>query len=114
MSQDDADAEVPSSIIIDRTTEFDAQFARLPKAVQKQTLKSLTLFQLDPHYPSLRIHAIQKTSKNSVIEPTISISISMKYRALLTYETDSKTNTTTYTFYWIGTHADYDKICGGK
>lgn len=116
MSHDDTSEATPQPpiVVIDRTVEFDEQFAKLPKEMQKQIVKKMALFQQDQQYPSLRSHPIHKTAKNSVLEPTISISISMKYRALVTFGTDVNTNTTTYTWYWIGSHADYDKVCGKK
>ena len=82
-----------------RTTErFRREFGRLPREVQEQARAAYRLFQQNPHHPSLHFHRIQR------IEAVYSARVGRNYRAVGTLEDDL------VVWFWIGTHADYDRL----
>jgi hypothetical protein len=73
-------------------------YAALPEDVRRQAREAYALFEKDPHYPSLhfkRVHSAQ---------PIFSVRISLDYRAVGIVEGDE------ITWFWIGSHADYDNV----
>ena len=81
-----------------RTKQFHALFEELPASVQKQADEAYRLFRLNPSHPDLSFK--QVSSKG----PTYSVRIGLHYRALAVRKPDY------FLWFWIGTHADYDKI----
>jgi hypothetical protein len=82
-----------------RTTRaFWDCFDRLPGAVQKQAAKAFRLWRQDPGHPSLAFKRVHST------EPIYSVRITRGYRALGLRDGDL------VTWFWIGSHADYDKL----
>jgi mRNA-degrading endonuclease RelE of RelBE toxin-antitoxin system len=80
------------------TTEFRKLFAGLPKRVQEQTRAAYRQFKEDPVYPSLRFKKVHPEL------PLYSARISKSYRAVGQLEGD------TVIWFWVGSHADYDKL----
>lgn len=80
------------------TEEFVARFADLPEAVQQQTRKSCRLWCDDPSHPGLHFKLIHRR------EQLYSVRIGLGWRALGLKEGD------TVTWFWIGSHADYDRL----
>ena len=70
-------------------------YDELPAEVQAQADKQYSVFSKDPFHPSLRFKQVG---------PFWSVRISYSYRALALREDD------TLTWFWIGTHTDYDKM----
>jgi plasmid maintenance system killer protein len=81
-----------------QTEEYHTLFAQLPNDVQKQASKANRLFEEDPYYPSLHFKCINKEKS------WYSVRINKNYRAVGTKEGD------TVLWFFIGTHADYDRI----
>lgn len=80
------------------TEDFIHAFGGLPASVQAQARKSYRLWRANPAHPSLyfkRVHAH---------EPLYSVRIGLGWRALGLLEED------TITWFWIGSHADYDRL----
>ena len=80
------------------THDFRSGMAKLPDSVQKQARKAYRLWCADQFHPSLhfkQIHARQ---------PIYSARVGEGWRTLAIYEHN------TVTWFWIGTHAEYDKI----
>jgi hypothetical protein len=78
--------------------DFLACFEKLPDAIKEQARKSYRLWKKDPYYPSLhfkRVHAK---------ETIYSVRVGRGWRALGLVEGNS------ITWFWIGSHADYDKL----
>jgi hypothetical protein len=69
----------------------------LPADVRKQARQAYRLFIENPHHPSLRFKPIHQN------RPIYSVRIGLNYRAIGVYEEDD------VIWYWIGSHADYDK-----
>lgn len=82
-----------------RTTErFRKALAALPDDVQEQARGAYRQFIRNPHHPGLRFKRVHPT------EPIYSARIGLGYRALAMVEGD------TVLWYWIGSHAEYDRI----
>ncbi len=79
-----------------RTPYFRQLLAALPETIQRQAENAYEQFQRDPTYPGLQFKQIDIN--------TYSVRIGIHYRALGTRTGD------TIVWYWIGTHAEYDKL----
>ncbi len=75
-----------------------AFFAALPAPVQRQAREAYRLFRQNPGHPGLRFEQVWSDP------PTYSARVGISYRALGTLDGD------TVIWFWIGTHADYDKL----
>jgi hypothetical protein len=80
------------------TRRFRALFAALPAHVQRQAREAYRLFQEDPAHPGLRFKQVHSDP------PTYSARVGISYRAVGVLEGD------TVIWFWIGTHAEYDKV----
>jgi len=72
-------------------------YDRLPAEIQAQADKQYTLFSANPLHPSLHFKQVG---------PFWSVRVSNSYRALAVRDGDM------LTWFWIGTHSDYDKLLG--
>jgi hypothetical protein len=80
------------------TDEFLALFARLPAAVQAQARKNYRLWRDNLSHPSLHFKRIHGN------EAIFSVRVGLGWRALGLLENN------TIFWFWIGSHADYDKL----
>ncbi|MBD1929008.1 hypothetical protein H6F74_22570 [Trichocoleus sp. FACHB-90] len=80
------------------TNQFRRAFADLPKQVQQQTREAYCQFKQDPSHPSLRFKKIHPEF------PIYSARISKSYRAVGQLDED------TVIWFWVGSHAEYDKL----
>lgn len=80
------------------TTQFRRAFARLPEQVQEQTREAYRRFRQDPGHPSLRFKKVHSEL------PIYSARIGKSYRAVGQLEGD------TVIWFWVGSHAEYDKL----
>ncbi|WP_030006110.1 MULTISPECIES: hypothetical protein [unclassified Picosynechococcus] len=80
------------------TAKFRKALANLPNAVQKQARHAYRQFQEDPAHPSLRFKQVHPKL------PIYSARISKNYRAVGQQDGD------TIIWFWIGSHAEYDKL----
>ena len=80
------------------TSRFRGVFAALPESAQRQAQGAYTRFQADPWHPSLRFKRVRGT------RDIYSVRIGTNYRAIGQRAEDS------VTWFWIGTHADYDHL----
>ncbi len=101
-------AKLPSSFRArNRTTRrFRELYAALPKRIQLLAREACRLFDSNPAHASLRLHELADSKKGQHIPGSISVSITMQYRAI--YIEQDRINV----WYWIGTHADYDTFTG--
>lgn len=84
-----------------RTTErFRDAFGRLPDRVQRRARAAYRLFREDPSHPSLRFKLVHPN------RPIYSARVSLAYRALAVRDGDD------VIWFWIGSHADYDRLLG--
>ncbi|WP_071932256.1 hypothetical protein [Picosynechococcus sp. PCC 7003] len=80
------------------TTKFRKALASLPDAIQKQARSAYRQFQKDSAHPSLRFKQVHPNL------PIYSARISKNYRAVGQRDGD------TIIWFWIGSHAEYDKL----
>lgn len=80
------------------TEDFIHAFRALPASVQAQARKNYRLWRANPAHPSLHFKRVH------VHQPLYSVRIGLGWRALGLLEDD------TITWFWIGSHADYDRL----
>jgi hypothetical protein len=80
------------------TRQFWKQFERLPANIQNQARETYKLWLEYPDYPSLEYKQVHNT------EPIYSVRIGIHYRAVGVKHDDYML------WFWIGTHAAYDKL----
>ncbi|EGF28017.1 type II toxin-antitoxin system RelE family toxin [Rhodopirellula baltica] len=80
------------------TRRFRECFAALPRHIQKQTREAYRQFLANPSHPGLRFKPIVGQDN------LWSARITLDYRALCVVEEN------TATWFWIGSHSDYDKL----
>lgn len=73
----------------------------LPPDVRRQALAAYRQFKRDPYHPSLHFKRVSQT------DPIYSARVGDGYRAL-----GVRRPSDTILWYWIGSHADYDKLLG--
>jgi hypothetical protein len=77
------------------TSRFWQEYARLPAEIRQQARKQYRLWQQNHWHPSLQFKQIGTLW---------SARVTQDYRALAVLRGD------TYYWFWIGTHAEYDRI----
>jgi hypothetical protein len=77
---------------------FRRAFANLPRSVQARAREAYRLFLQDPHHPSL--HFRQVHARLAIY----SVRIGINYRAL------GAGGPTDVVWFWIGSHAEYDRL----
>ena len=82
------------------TESFLRLFGSLPEDVRVKARRAYRLWSNDPSHPSLRFKRIHGG------EPVYSVRIGRGWRALGLLEGD------VVTWFWVGSHADYDKLVG--
>jgi hypothetical protein len=80
------------------TERFRKAYAKLPEHIQEQAKKTYRNWKKDLNYPGIQFKQIHKT------EPIYSIRITLSYRAIGIKEKN------TIIWFWIGSHAEYDKV----
>lgn len=80
------------------TRAFRDVFASLPDEIQARARGAYHLFRDNPQHPSLRFKKVAQ------LENVYSVRIGLGYRALGVLEGS------TVIWFWIGSHADYDRM----
>ncbi|WP_129628458.1 hypothetical protein [Candidatus Oscillochloris fontis] len=78
-------------------SDFRAAFACLPAAVRQQARTAYRLFIANPNHPSLHF--------KSIAPSVYSVRIGIHYRAL-----GVRVKNDEIVWFWIGSHAEYDKL----
>ena len=81
------------------TSRFWKTYSGLPPAIQQIARKQYRLWMLDPRHPSLQFKKVG---------PFWSARVTDDYRSLALLKDG------TYFWFWMGTHAEYDRILKGK
>lgn len=79
------------------TKSFWDYYKSLPENIQKLADKNLKLLKSNPHHPSLQFKKIGQL---------YSVRVGIQYRALGLAKSEK------IYWFWIGSHAEYDKIIG--
>ncbi|MGK7924516.1 MAG: type II toxin-antitoxin system RelE/ParE family toxin [Spirulina sp.] len=80
------------------TEQFRKLFADLPERIQEQTRTAYRQFKKDPNHPSLRFKKVHPTL------PIYSARISKNYRAI------GQLHEGAIVWFWVGSHAEYDRL----
>ncbi len=80
------------------TRRFRSSFANLPPNVQQQTRQAYRLWLDNPRHPSLRFKRLKMANL------VYSVRIGGTFRAVGVIEDD------VIVWFWIGSHADYDRL----
>jgi hypothetical protein len=80
------------------TARFRKAYAELPEPVRVRARAAYRLFQHDPHHPSLHFKQVHPR------RPIYSARVGLGYRALGVLDDD------TIVWFWIGSHAEYDRL----
>jgi len=80
------------------TSRFWTAYRELPPEVRDAARKAYRLFLDNPAHPSLQFKKVHAR------EPVYSARVTLGYRALALVENDVAT------WFWIGGHADYDRL----
>jgi len=80
------------------TSSFRKAFDSLSPEVQERARNAFGRFQDDPQHPGLRLKKVHPS------RPIYSVRVSLTYRAL-SLRTDDE-----WIWFWIGSHADYDRL----
>ena len=78
--------------------QFWRMFRRLPRRIQRRASQAYQLWAQNPNAPGLRFKRVATNRQ------VYSIRIGDQYRALGLLQDD------TVTWFWIGSHADYDRL----
>jgi hypothetical protein len=79
------------------TPQFLELYRALPEQVRQQARRAYALFQQDPHHPSLRFRHVHPT------RPIFSARVGIDYRVVGIREGND------IFWFWIGSHAEYDR-----
>jgi len=82
------------------TKRFRSCFQGLPASVQQQAREAYKRWFENPSHPGLRFKPVHPT------QPIFSVRVALNYRALGVREGD------TVIWFWIGSHAEYDRLLG--
>ena len=80
------------------TPRFWAAYRELPPDIREAAQKAYRLFRDNPNHPSLQFKKVHDR------EPIYSVRVTGAYRVVGQLEKDE------VTWFWIGGHADYDRI----
>jgi hypothetical protein len=80
------------------TRRFRQLFAALPAQVRRQAREAYQLFRRDPAHPGLHVKQVNPDP------PTYSARVGIGYRAVGVLDGG------TIVWFWIGSHADYDRL----
>jgi hypothetical protein len=80
------------------TEEFFVHYRILPDAVRQQARQAYAIFRENPHHPSLRFRRVHPT------RPVFSARVGIDYRVVGIREGDDSF------WFWIGSHAEYDRL----
>jgi hypothetical protein len=81
-----------------RSERFDRAFDKLPDKIKRRAREAYGQFKQDPHHPSLHFKQVHPT------DPIYSVRITDDYRALGRREGED------IIWFWIGPHAEYDRL----
>lgn len=80
------------------TERFRNLYAELPEHIKEQAIKTYRIWKKNNHHPGIQFKQIHKT------DPIYSVRITLSYRAI------GVKDKSTMVWFWIGSHAEYDKL----
>lgn len=94
------------------TRDFRNLYAKLPSSIQRIARKAAIAFDADPAQPGFRLHKLRDNSVGSHKPESFSVSFTASCRAIFVLCGETPDGDKVRVWYWIGTHADYDRFCG--
>jgi hypothetical protein len=88
------------------TKDFLEMYGRLPKDLRKFVYETAIEFDRDPTRSTWSHRQLRPNSKGNHIPDSFTVRVTMSYRAI--YVLDGEVRV----WYWIGTHAEYDRFTG--
>ncbi len=82
------------------TQDFMACFGKLPDRIKRLARKNYRLWETNPDHPSLQFRRVGRNY------PAYSVRVGIGWRALGVRQDD------TMVWFWIGSHAEYDRLLG--
>jgi len=82
----------------DTTPRFWAAYRELPAEIREAGRKAYRLVRENPQHPSLQFKKVHDR------DPVYSVGVTIAYRAVGLLESDK------IPWFWIGSHADYDRL----
>ena len=89
------------------TKEFMQLLGKLSKSTRRLVRVAAIEFDKDPTRKTFRFHQLKETSRGNHQPDSYSVSVNMSIRAIYVLDGDVKV------WYWIGTHAEYNRFTGG-
>ena len=80
------------------TAKFRNLYAKLPAEIRQQAKDSYKLFTANPSHPGLHFKKVSDT------DPIYSARVSLKYRVIGLLDKDKMT------WFWVGIHAEYERL----
>jgi len=80
------------------TKGFRDLLDQLPETVRDQAARAFALWRSNPRHPSLQFKSVSSS------QPIFSVRIGLRYRALGLWQDDL------ISWFWIGSHAEYDEL----
>lgn len=80
------------------TPRFWATYGALPQEIRARAREAYSLFRENPGHPSLQFKKVH------AVEPVYSVRVTLSHRAVGLLEGDE------VTWFWIGSHDDYDRL----
>lgn len=78
--------------------QFWTLYRALPEQVRRQARQAYAVFQQDPHHPGLRFRQVHAT------RPIVSARVGLHYRVIGLRDGGD------VFWFWIGSHAEYDRL----
>ncbi len=82
------------------TAEFRELFNKLPERVKKTSKRNFKIWKENPDHPGIQFKKIDPN------QPIFSVRVGIGWRAVGVIEKESNT----IIWFWIGSHADYEKL----
>jgi len=80
------------------TDDFRKSFRKLPSRIQRQAQKNYKRWKQNPHHPSLEFKQVHQS------KPIYCVRVAIGWRALGLKQGNK------VTWFWIGSHSDYDTL----
>ncbi|MGL4464126.1 MAG: hypothetical protein ACRC1K_18405 [Planctomycetia bacterium] len=93
-----------------RDPAFHPLFDALPRRVQAACEESFEIFLANPNLRGFRLHPLKANHRGSHLPDSWSVEPVVGYRAIFFVRPEDGR----HVWYWIGTHADYDRFTGVK
>jgi len=87
-----------------RTRDFRQKFVKLPPRIKETAKKNYEIWKQNPFHPSLEFKEVKPK------ENIWSVRIGIGWRALGVMKADEEK----IVWFWVGSHAEYDKLLGKK